>query len=176
MNMFISISSVQYLLLAVLDEEVWQGALQPPGSSSHFFISCFFLGQKSSNEIRIFMICLFTHPSVTMLLLSLLRFNLADINQILPGARGFLLSSSKFLENCWQRGAAMLHPRNGKALGTQVLPALRDLSEGEAVTSGRDRIYHRVGCREVGGWRGETGHKCAGTWSFQFFCSWNKLF
>lgn len=112
------------------------------------------------------MVCPFTHPSVLMLLLSLLRFNLADVNQILPGARGFLLSSSQVLENCQQHGAAMLHPSNGEALGTQVLPALRDLSKGEAATSGQDRICHRVGCGEVGGWQGETGRKCAGTWSF----------
>lgn len=37
-----------------------------------------------------------------------------------------------FLENCQQPGADMLHPSNGEALGTQVLPALGDLSEGEA--------------------------------------------
>lgn len=104
------------------------------------------------------MVCPFTRPSVLMLLLSLLRFNLADVNQILPGARGFLLSSSQVLENCQQHGAAMLHPSNGEALGTQVLPALRDLSKGEAATSGWDRICHRVGCGEVA--RGDRTQMC----------------
>lgn len=153
MNMLVSIPSVQYLLLAGLGEEVLRGALQPPGSSSHFFISSFFLGKKSTNQIHIPMVCPFTHPSVPMLLLSLLRFNLADVNQILPGDRGFQLI--KFLHvfgklpTAWGRHAAPQQWRSTWHSG----PARsgRPQRRRSSMTSGRDRGFTIEWAVEVGG-------------------------